>query len=114
MFAPILAEAQDVGPTGLIVLGVIAFLVAALFGVAVFNERLRALMPWDVPGRTPRLSPAGAGLWALSAFSFAVMFFAQALQWLGVSRFAFWLVAISMFVAIGVAMRDYSRDRERI
>jgi hypothetical protein len=107
-------NAQEVGPTGLIVIGASCCVVAAFLCAAAFSARLRASLRWSDDGRGPRVSAAGAGAFAAAVFFLSIMFFAQAFAWPGVSRLAFWLVAVAMFVAIGFATRDYSRDRERI
>ncbi len=112
--ARVLAEVQVVDRIWPLVFGGACCVAAACLSAAALSPRVRASVRWGEDGRGPRISAAGAGALAACAFCFALRLFAQAFAWIAATRFLFWLLLASIFVAACVAIRDYSRDRERI
>jgi small-conductance mechanosensitive channel len=112
--ALLLADTQEIGPTGTLVVGGICFLVGVWFSIAVFSDRLRGVFRWNEDGSGPAMSPLGAGAAALNGYLLAAMFIAQALGWQDVASFTFYLVFGAIVLAILAAFRDYARSRDRI
>jgi hypothetical protein len=110
----LLADAKEIGPTGVIVIGGICFLIGVWFSIAIFSDTLRAIIRWNEDGSGPAMSPLGAGVTALNGYFLAAMFFAQALEWKAVANFTFYLLFGAIVLAVLVALRDYARSRKRI
>jgi hypothetical protein len=49
----LLADAQEIGPRGVMVIGGICFLVGVWFSIAVFSDRLRGILRWHEDGSGP-------------------------------------------------------------
>jgi hypothetical protein len=114
MLSLLLADAQELGPTGMMVVGGICLLVGVWFSIAVFSDRLRGVFRWNEDGSGPGMSPFGAGTAALNGYLLAAMFIAQALGWQDVASFTFYLVFGAIVLAVLAAFRDYARRRDRI
>jgi hypothetical protein len=114
MLTSLVTDAQQIGPTGLIMIAGVCFLVGIWFSIAVFSERVRAAVRWGEEGWGSAMSALGAGTAALNAYLFGALLLAHAFQWTAVAQFIFYLVIAAITATAAVSLRDYARTRNRI
>ena len=107
----ILAEAQNLSPQTLIIVGGVCVLIAGFLCIAVVNDRVRASVRWGEDGSGPALSSVGAAAGAIDALLFGVLLFANALQWKAIERVTFPILLLAIFGTVFVAIRDHERSK---
>ncbi|MEP6603229.1 MAG: hypothetical protein ABJB69_04705 [Spartobacteria bacterium] len=108
-----LAQEQEIGTTGKMILGAICALAGVWFSIAVRNQRIREMFHWGEGSKGHPMSSLGAAATALVAYLFSIMFFASAFGWTGISPSIFYVTLGAVFLAVFVSLRDYSRNRKR-
>jgi|ERR1041385_3208158 hypothetical protein len=108
--------ADSLGPTGAMVIAVVCLLIGLWFSIAVLSARVRARVRWRLrgPGTGPEMSRFGASGLALTAYLFALLLIAHAVESRAAAHFIFYALMAAILLTAVAAFRDYARAYKRI